>query len=145
MKKEIKSEVIILSPKAEEMSKNRPSKSDLQSNENKLMIEHAMKTVNMAWWEMDIITGNVAFGKRIAGMLGFSPDRFKHYTDFMALIHPDDYDRTMNARRRHLNGSNDKNEIEYRILTKSNGYRWFYDFSSITKRNSDNFLTIGSY
>ncbi len=57
----------------------------------------SMKAANMAWWEMDINTGHVVFDERKAEMLGYPSEKFQHYNDFMALVHPDDHDPAMNA------------------------------------------------
>jgi PAS domain S-box-containing protein len=100
-------------------------------------IELAMESADMAWWEMDISTGAVTIHKRKAEMLGFPPEQFKHYKDFMVLVHPDDNEKAMNAMRSHLEGLIDKYEIEYRILTKTGSYKWFYDIGSITKRDEN--------
>jgi len=105
--------------------------------ENNSRLEFAMQSVNMAWWEMNITTGNVNFGNRKAEMLGYPPEKFKHYTDFTALLHPDDYEKTMNAMLSHLSGVSDKYEVEYRILTSSGAYKWFYDIGSIVNRDSN--------
>lgn len=103
--------------------------------ENNSRLELAMKVANMAWWEMDITTGKVNFEKRKAEMLGYNPDQFKHYTDFTNLLHPDDFPRAMNAMQAHFDGKVDKYEVEYRILTRSGEYLWFYDVGSIVKRD----------
>ena len=104
--------------------------------ENVARLELAMNTAKMSWWEMDRTTGLVVFERRKAEMLGYSPEKFKHYTDFTALVHPEDYERAMNAMRSHLDGSLDKYEVEYRIKTISGEYKWFYDIGSVTKRDS---------
>ena len=106
-------------------------------HENVARLELALNTANMSWWEMDRTTGLVTFERRKAEMLGYSPEKFKHYTDFMALVHPEDQERTMNAMRSHLDGSLDKYEVEYRIKTISGDYKWFYDVGSVTKRDSE--------
>jgi diguanylate cyclase (GGDEF)-like protein/PAS domain S-box-containing protein len=69
-------------------------------------------------------------------MLGYSSEDFHHYKDFMTLVHPDDYDNAMNAMRKYFAGQTDKYETDYRILTKSNGYKWFHDAGSIIKKDS---------
>lgn len=104
-------------------------------HENSSRLELAMQTANMAWWEMDISTGNVVFDKRKSDMLGYPKEKFCHYTDFTTLIHPDDYDRTMNSMKNHFAGLTDKYESEYRILTQSGEYKWFYDIGAIVKRD----------
>jgi two-component system sensor histidine kinase UhpB len=104
--------------------------------ENNSRLELAMQSANMAWWGMDIVTGSVTFDKRKSGMLGFPAENFKHYKDFMELVNPDDYDRVMNAMRSYLYGTAERYVCEYRMLTKSGKYLWFYDVGTIIKRNS---------
>jgi PAS domain S-box-containing protein len=103
---------------------------------NSIKLEIAMQAAKMAWWEMDLRTGNVTFEKRKADMLGFPPEKFKTYTDFTNLLHPQDYEKAMNAMRFHLNGEIDKYEVEYRILSRSGEYKWFYDIGAIVNRDS---------
>jgi len=103
---------------------------------NNLRLELALKSGNMAWWEMDLITGAVTFEKSKAEMLGFAPEKFKHYMDFVSLVHPEDTKRIMMAMQRHLDGLVDKYEIEYRILTKSGEYCWFYDIGSVSVKDA---------
>jgi len=106
-------------------------------HENIARLELAMSTANMSWWEMDMTTGQVVFERRKAEMLGYSPEKFKHYSDFMALVHPEDQEHTMDAMRAHLSGSMDKYEVEYRIKTISGEYQWYYDIGSVTKRDAE--------
>ena len=105
--------------------------------ENNLRLNLALRAGNMAWWEMDVTTGNVTFSKRKTEMLGYTNEKFSHYSDFMALVHPDDYENTMNSMRGHIEGKFDKYEVEYRILTNSGEYIWFYDSGSIISRDSN--------
>lgn len=109
---------------------------EIELRENNSRLELAMQVADMAWWEMNIITGDVIFGKRKAEMLDYPPEKFKHYRDFMALVHPDDYNKAMDAMRKHLEGVLDKYEVEYRILAKSGEYLWFYDIGSVVKKDS---------
>ena len=104
-------------------------------NINNARLTLAMKVSNMAWWEMNITTGAISFEKRKAEMLGYLPENFKHYKDFMILVHPEDSEKAMEAMRRHIYGSEDKYEVEYRILAISGEYKWFYDIGSITERD----------
>jgi len=103
--------------------------------ENTSRLELAMQSSKMAWWEMDITTGSITFGNRKAEMLGYPPEMFKHYTDFTALLHPEDVEKAMNAMRRHLEGLSDKYDVEYRILNQSGEYKWFHDIGAVVKRD----------
>jgi PAS domain S-box-containing protein len=104
--------------------------------QNNSRLELAMQSANMAWWEMDITTGNVIFDHRKSEMLSFPAEKFKHYKDFMALVHPEDNGKAMNAMRMHIDGLADKYEVEYRILTQSGEYKWFYDIGIVKKDNN---------
>ena len=99
-------------------------------------IKLAMSKADIAWWEMDIRTGIVVFDRKKTDMLGYQAEDFTHYQDFMALVHPDDFEKTMNAMRNHFSGVTDKYEIEYRILAKSGVYKYFHDAGSITDRDN---------
>jgi len=118
-----------------DITRSKLTEDELRENNSRL--ELAMRSANMAWWNMDITNGKVTFEKRKAEMLGFPPEKFASYKDFMDLVHPDDTDFVMNAMRDHLDGSTDKYEVEYRILTASGAYRWFYDTGSVANRDRE--------
>ena len=111
--------------------------SDEALRETNIKLTSALEGANMAWWEMDVPTGNVTFDKRKVEMLGYPPENFRHYKDFTALVHPKDYERIMKAMRGHFNGTFDKYEAEYRILASSGEYIWFYDYGSVVKRDAN--------
>jgi PAS domain S-box-containing protein len=105
--------------------------------EYKARIEGIMRLGNIAWWEIDIPTGSVTFNAQKAKMLGYAPDQFSVYQDFTALLHPDDYEQTMQAMRDCLAGDNPIYDTDYRIKTKAGTYRWFHDIGSVTSRDED--------
>ncbi|MCK9411531.1 MAG: PAS domain S-box protein [Prolixibacteraceae bacterium] len=119
------------------MRNRNTSKSAILDRKNNAAIELAMKAANMAWWKMDLISGGVAFGKRKAEMLGYPCEAFKNNSDFISLIHPEDAVRITDAMKSHLEGDIDKYEAEYRILTKSDGYKWVYDHGEVAKRDGN--------
>jgi PAS domain S-box-containing protein len=100
-------------------------------------LNYAMEIGNLAWWEMDLPGGEVRFDDRKAAMLGYSPDLFHHYSDFTALLHPDDLEPTMQAMRDHLSGTLARYYTEYRIRTSDGSYRWLRDVGGITGRQAD--------
>lgn len=105
--------------------------------ENSVKLEMAMQVANMAWWEMNVKTGQVIFGKRKTDMLGFPSEEFVHYNYFSNLIHPDDYKKTMEAMENHIVGVTEKYEVEYRLQTSAGDYKWFYDIGSVSRRDFD--------
>lgn len=120
-----------------EMQNEELRRAEEALRENEARLNLAMQKANMAWWEMDIISGSVTFGEKKAEMLGYPPEKFHHYRDFTKLLHPDDYDKAMNAMGDHINGKRERYEVEYRILTQSGEYKWFLDIGSVVRRNPE--------
>ncbi len=100
-------------------------------------LEEAMDAGNLAWWEMELPSGEVRFNDRKAEMLGYDPEEFEDYTDFTDLVHPEDHDRAMEAMRDHLEGREERYEVEYRIQRKDGDYKWFRDIGSITEEEGE--------
>lgn len=100
-------------------------------------LENAMEAGNLAWWEMELPSRKVRFNDRKAEMLGYSPSRFEHYTDFTDLLHPEDHEKAMKAMRDHLEGRTEIYEVEYRIQKKNGDYKWFRDVGSITEEDEN--------
>jgi len=119
---------------SEDITERKRTEEALQKNISRL--ELAMQAADMAWWEMDLPSGHVSFDKRKVEMLGYPEEKFKHYQDFMALVHPDDREKAMNAMRGHLDGSLPRYEVEYRIAASSGEYIWFHDIGSIGDRDA---------
>jgi PAS domain S-box-containing protein len=84
---------------------------------------------------MDVKTGKVIFNENKIKMIGYSKNDFKDadYKAFTNLVHPDDYDKTMQAMRDHLEGKKQEYNVEYRIKAKDGTYKWYYDKGSIVK------------
>jgi PAS domain S-box-containing protein len=107
------------------------------AGENKSIVELAFDHVNMAWWEMETETGNVSFHRRKSEMLGLPAERFKHYSDFTSLLHPEDYLTAMNSMSNHLAGKTPVYDTEYRILASSGEYKWFHDIGALVKSEGE--------
>jgi PAS domain S-box-containing protein len=100
-------------------------------------LNSAMEIGSLAWWEMDLPDGTIRFDDRKATMLGYSPEKFHHYRDFTALLHPDDYEAAMQAMRNHIEGGESRYHTDYRILNAAGDYLWFRDVGGITRRHTD--------
>jgi PAS domain S-box-containing protein len=98
-------------------------------------LEIALEAGNLAWWSMDCLTGAVRFHRRKAEMLGYEPGRFAHYTDFTALLHPDDLAPADEAMRAHLRGTAPDYRVDYRIRTSAGNYVWFQDIGRVSQRD----------
>lgn len=97
----------------------------------------------VTWWQMNLPSGSVTFGEQKAAMLGYPDSDFKHYQDFVNLVHPTDMGKTMQAMREHLEWRAPFYETTYRIRAKSGEYINFYDCGQVIKRDGENITVIG--
>lgn len=110
---------------------------------NKARLETAMEIGSLAWWRLELPSGEISFSDTKAEMLGYSPEKFEHYEDFTELLHPEDYDKAMDAMQAHLDGEKEKYEVEYRIRKNGGGYKWFRDVGSLTTVEGEHKVITG--
>lgn len=86
-------------------------------------------------WYWDIRSNHVTFNPLKVITLGYDVSDIPEevpFQFFTNLLHPDDYQTTMNAMKAHLNGEAPVYEVEYRIKAKDGSYHWYYDRGKIT-------------
>jgi PAS domain S-box-containing protein len=101
------------------------------------LYKDALEIGNFAYWEVTFPSGDTTFHESKATILGYQPERFKHYTDFTSLLHPDDLEAAMQAMRDCLSGRKERYQVDYRIKTAGGQYKWFHDLGRIVARTSD--------
>lgn len=100
------------------------------------LLELAMQVGNLAWWELNLKSGQVKGKQNKAELLGFAPGEGRSTFDWwMERIHPEDLEKTANSIDEHLSGKSDRYEVEYRIKAKDGTFRWFYDVGRVVKFN----------
>ncbi|MGE5676722.1 MAG: diguanylate cyclase [Pseudomonadota bacterium] len=94
---------------------------------------------NLGHWYWNIKTDSVVFNPLKVTTLGYTLEELPEtvgYSFFTGLLHPEDYQDTMDAMLRHMKGEKSVYEAEYRIQTKDKKWKWFYDRGKITHRGS---------
>ena len=97
--------------------------------------ELAAQIANMSWWEMNLKSSEVIFSKNKTDLLGYDASQFTTYSDFQKIVHPDDIENCNQTMINHILNKVEKYEIEFRMLTSTGEYRWFYDIGSISKHD----------
>lgn len=89
------------------------------------------------FWDWYVPTGAVTFSSRWLELLGYSFDEFiPHISSWEGLLHPDDSSSTLNTLAEHLDGKTSKFVSEYRMQTKSGGWRWFQVRGQLVSRDN---------
>lgn len=93
---------------------------------------------NLGHWYWNMKTNSVVFNQLKVTTLGYTMEELPQkvsYKFFTEKLHPDDYQRTMNAMILHMQGEASVYEAEYRIQAKDKSWKWFYDRGKITQRD----------
>ncbi len=107
----------------------------LMEKEQETKLEYAW-TGNLGYWYWNVKTNTVTFNSLKVTTLGYDKTEIPEhvtYQFFTDKIHPEDYNKTMDAMLDHLNGKKDVYEVEYRIKTKDGRYKWYYDRGKVTQ------------
>jgi PAS domain S-box-containing protein len=108
-------------------------------NTSNFRLEQALGIGNIAWWDWNVKTGKIDFHPRKTELLGYAPNEIEpNVYAFTSMLHPDDYEPTMQAMRDHLANRNPVYEVEYRIKTKHGEWKWFYDRGIVSSFDENN-------
>src|SRR5262245_14396722 len=84
----------------------------------------AMEAAGMFAWESDLATGRVVWSDSGEQIMGMKPGSFGGtYEAFLSLVHPDDRESVISARKRALSGEAPY-EAEYRKARPDGGVQW---------------------
>jgi len=85
----------------------------------------AVEGSNDGLWDWDIASEKIYYSPRFKQLLGFRPNDFEDTTENLtSRVHPDDSKGVGNALRAHFELGQSL-DTEFRVDTKSSGYRWF--------------------
>ena len=88
-------------------------------------LEFAVQGSNDGLWDWNVTTDDVFYSPRFKELLGYKDHEMDNVLDaWKSRLHPDDLYPTMAAVDRHLK-QREPYDVEYRLRTKSEGYRWF--------------------
>ena len=95
------------------------------------------------WWEWDLPSNTVKFNDLKATILGYEPRHFqgRGYQAFTELLHPEDYEATMNAMRVVLRNESNLYQTDYRIRSADQTYRWYMDRGVVLARSDQGLPT----
>lgn len=107
----------------------------LKEKEQEARLEFAW-TGNLGHWYWNVKTNEVTFNPLKVLALGYTQEEIPEKVDYQFFtdkLHPEDYQKAMEAMKDHLYGRSEVYEVEYRIQGKNGEYRWYYDRGKITQ------------
>ncbi len=93
---------------------------------------------DIAWWEWDYQNQLFKFSELKAKLLGYNQEELENnFESFANLLHPDDFNDTINSIRNFSNGNSNYFEVEYRLQTKNGDWLWFFDKVRIISKDNN--------
>lgn len=106
--------------------------------------EIVLRESPLAWWEWDVANNIVTMNDLKVTMLGYTMEQFhgKGYEALTNLLHPDDFEKTMDAMRDVLTEKKNIYQIDYRIKDSSGRYHWYMDRGVVIAREEGKIARI---
>ncbi|MGR4863915.1 ATP-binding protein [Caulobacter sp. LARHSG274] len=87
-------------------------------------LEFALQAGRLGSWELDLASGRITTSEFCRTLFGLGPeDRFSHYDDLLARVHPEDLLRRQRAVD-HAVAAGEDLDVEYRTLRPEGGVGW---------------------
>ncbi|MFN0006913.1 MAG: response regulator [Planctomycetota bacterium] len=97
----------------------------LRKSEERFQI--AMQGTGDGIWDRDLVTGELFLAPRFKQLLGYKEHEFRSTLEtWDAHIHPQDLEQVNKSRKAHITG-NWPYDVQYRMRTMENRWRWFRD------------------
>ena len=101
-------------------------------------LQLAVEGADVGVWDWNVETGEVRFDERWAGMIGYDADDLAFdLSTWEERVHPDDLDDAWRAIEAHFAGETDLYQSDFRMRTKSGGWRWIRDRGRVVERDED--------
>jgi len=117
----------------EDVTETRRAREALRENEEQFAL--AFAAANLAWFDLNIKSGEIRVSPEYPGMLGFDPATFQtSLRNWIDNIHPDDHDAVLKSVNVCLS-SNKPVATEYRRRTQSGEWLWMYSSAKVVERD----------
>jgi len=106
--------------------------------ESEERLDLAVTGANLGLWDNNLITGENTLNKQYAAILGYEEGEVgTNFESFQKLVHPDDLPEMMKIFQRHLDGKTPFYEAEFRMRTKTGGWKWMQSVGRVSERDKN--------
>jgi len=101
-------------------------------------LESIIDASDMGAWEWHVPSGRMLVDERWASMVGYQRDDIERDIGaWNRLLHPDDVKRFHEAFQRHINGHDDRYQLEVRLLHRDGHWVWIHGVGQVVKWGRD--------
>jgi PAS domain S-box-containing protein len=117
-----------------EIAERKQAEESLTGSEQRLSF--VLEGSRLGTWDWDMKTNVIERNHLWAEMLGYEISEIEQTSEqWLALIHPDDKEKAWHDLHQHIDGKTPLHEIDYRMRTKDNQYKWIHDRAMIVQRD----------
>jgi len=111
-------------------------KAEEKLKESKQRLDLAMEATSDALWDWNLKTNKTYFNACFYTMLGYEPNELPQtFETWEALIHPEDKRAAVRRMRAYVDQKIGSFDIEYRLKTKTGGWRWILARGKVVQRD----------
>jgi len=101
-------------------------------------LKSIMDASDMGTWEWHVPSGRIRVDQRWASMVGYAVDEIERDIGaWNRLLHPDDVKRFDEAFQRHVDGHDDRYQVEVRLLHRDGHWVWIHDVGQVVDWGRD--------
>jgi len=124
----------VFSVVSRDISERKIAEKEIKESAERLSL--ALEGANIAYWDQDFITGKVLRSESWAEMLGYKLSELsEEIVTWKNLIHPEDLEKVENIAFGHENGECPEFQVEHRLKTKKNQWKWILNWGKIVDRD----------
>lgn len=98
----------------------------------------ALEGAQIGLWDQDFVSGKVIRTDNWAKMLGYDKNEIADELEvWKSLLHPDDYENTLNSAIEHELGLTEFFKVQHRLKCKDGSYKWILNWGKISERDAD--------
>ncbi|MGA8006638.1 MAG: diguanylate cyclase, partial [Burkholderiales bacterium] len=115
---------------AHDVSEQKRAAAALHESVEKLRL--AVDAADLYYWEWDLRTDKLTWGRDPGGLIGRPDERSRLYPDFRDMVHPEDRERYLAAGRAAL-AAGEPYAAEFRVVTRDGEVRWIAAHGSVLR------------
>ncbi|HPO63199.1 MAG TPA: PAS domain S-box protein [Candidatus Kapabacteria bacterium] len=108
------------------------------------IIEKAMESAQLAFWQIEFPSGKVVFSQRKPELFGVKIKNEATYQEMIELVHPDDIERVKSDLKEHLSGKTNGLLMEFRVKSLSESkFIWLRVIGRIVEKLEEKHTIMG--